>query len=48
MSFPARTAQASPEILRTVARTHEGKAGIYAAVLTEGTIRPGDEITLLP
>jgi uncharacterized protein len=41
------TAQASPEILRTVAREHDGKAGVYAAVLVEGTIRPGDEITLL-
>ena len=41
------TAQASPEILRTVAQEHDGKAGVYAAVLVEGTIRPGDEITLL-
>ena len=41
------TAQASPEILRKVAHAHEGKAGVYAAVLTEGTVRPGDEITLL-
>ncbi|MFL5281139.1 MAG: MOSC domain-containing protein [Rhodopila sp.] len=41
------TAQASPAILRTVAQAHEGKAGVYAAVLTEGTIRPGDEIVLM-
>jgi uncharacterized protein len=41
------TAQASPEVLRTVAQAHEGKAGVYGAVLVEGTIRPGDEITLL-
>jgi uncharacterized protein YcbX len=41
------TAQASPAILRTVAQAHEGKAGVYAAVLTEGTIRPGDEIVLI-
>lgn len=41
------TAQASPEVLRTVARAHDGKAGVYGAVLVEGTIRPGDEITIL-
>ena len=34
-------------MLRTVAQVHEGKAGVYSAVLVEGTIRPGDEITLL-
>jgi MOSC domain-containing protein len=42
------TAQPSPEILRTVAQAHEGKAGVYAAVLVQGTVHPGDEITLLP
>jgi uncharacterized protein len=41
------TAQASPEVLRTVARAHDGKAGVYAAVLVDGTVRPGDEIRLL-
>jgi uncharacterized protein YcbX len=41
------TAQASPEVLRTVARGHDGNAGLYAVVLVEGTIRPGDEITLM-
>ena len=41
------TAQPSPQVLRSVAQAHEGKAGIYAAVLVEGIIRPGDEITLL-
>jgi uncharacterized protein len=41
------TAEANPEVMRCVARTHDGKAGVYAAVLVEGTIRPGDEITLL-
>ena len=33
--------------MRRLARSHEGKAGIYGAVLVEGTIRPGDEIALL-
>ena len=41
------TAQPNPEIMRVLARDHEGKAGIYAAVVAEGTIRPGDEISLL-
>ena len=41
------TAQANPEVMRRLAQTHDGKAGIYGAVLVEGTIRAGDEIALL-
>jgi hypothetical protein len=41
------TAQAAPQVLRTVAQAHGGQAGVYGAVLVEGTVRPGDEITLL-
>jgi hypothetical protein len=41
------TAQPNPEVMRRVAGDHEGQAGIYGAVLVEGTIRPGDEIALL-
>jgi len=41
------TARANPEIMRRLARAHDGKAGIYAAVLVEGTIRSEDEIALL-
>ncbi len=41
------TAQASPEILRTVARGHGGMAGIYGAVVVEGTVRPGDAIVVV-
>ncbi len=41
------TAQQNPEVMRRVAREHGGKAGVYGAVLIEGTIRPGDEIALL-
>ena len=37
----------SPELIRSLARDHDGKAGIYGAVLVEGTIRPGDPIGLL-
>lgn len=41
------TAQANPEVMKRLARDHEGKAGVYGAVVVEGTIRPGDEITLI-
>ena len=41
------TSQQSPEIMRQLARNHETKAGIYAVVLVEGTVRPGDEIRLV-
>ena len=41
------TAEPNPEIMKRIARAHDGKAGIYAAVLTEGTIRPGDQVSLL-
>lgn len=41
------TAHQEPEIMRRLTRDHEGKAGIYGAVLVEGTVRPGDEIALL-
>jgi uncharacterized protein YcbX len=41
------TAQANPEIMRRVAKGHDGTAGVYAAVLVEGAISVGDEMTLL-
>lgn len=41
------TAQANPEVMKRLARDHEGMAGIYGAVLTEGSVRPGDAIALL-
>ena len=41
------TAEANAEILRKVARDHEGFAGLYGAVLVEGTVRPGDAIEVL-
>jgi uncharacterized protein YcbX len=37
----------NPEVLQTVAKAHEGRVGVYAAVLVEGTILPGDQIMLL-
>jgi MOSC domain-containing protein len=41
------TAESTPELLREVARAHQGMAGVYAAVLVEGTVRKGDAIELL-
>jgi uncharacterized protein YcbX len=40
------TAQPNPQILRTVNQAHDNKAGVYGAVLVEGTIRRGDIIDL--
>lgn len=40
------TAEQNPAVIARLARDHEGKAGIYGVVLAEGTIRPGDEISL--
>jgi uncharacterized protein YcbX len=41
------TAQQNSDVIRCVSRKHDGKAGLYAAVLTEGMIRPGDDIKLM-
>jgi len=47
ITLDPNTAEASPEVLRKVRDAHEGKAGLYGAVLIEGVVRPGDEIRLL-
>ena len=47
ITLDPNTAGARPEVLRTVRDSHEGKAGLYGAVLAEGIVRPGDEIRLL-
>ncbi len=41
------TAEPNPDVLRTVARAHEAKAGVYGAVLVEGLMKRGDPIELL-
>ncbi|MEZ5352375.1 MAG: MOSC domain-containing protein [Bryobacteraceae bacterium] len=41
------SADSNPELMRRLARDHDGKAGVYAAVLVEGILRTGDEVTLL-
>jgi uncharacterized protein YcbX len=41
------TGVANPEVARTLASNHEGKAGVYCAVLVEGKVSRGDAIELL-
>jgi len=41
------TAERNPAILGKVTKAHEGKAGVYGAVLIEGMVRIGDEIEVL-
>jgi uncharacterized protein len=41
------TAEKTPALLKTVAQTHEGMAGVYGAVLVEGMIHKGDPVELL-
>jgi uncharacterized protein len=41
------TAEKTPAILKQVAQAHDGRAGVYGAVLVEGTLRKGDPVELL-
>ncbi|MFL6584444.1 MAG: MOSC domain-containing protein [Chthoniobacterales bacterium] len=41
------TAEKEPAILKKVAQDHEGMAGVYGAVLMQGTVRRGDPVELL-
>lgn len=41
------TAAADPELIKHVAQSHEGYAGVYGAVLVEGIVKAGDRIELL-
>jgi uncharacterized protein YcbX len=41
------TAEPSGAILRQVSRAHDGMAGVYGAVLVEGTVHRGDDVELL-
>jgi uncharacterized protein YcbX len=41
------TAERDAAIPRQVVQAHDGKAGVYGAVLTEGLVRAGDAIVLL-
>ena len=41
------TAGKAPALLKKVAQAHSGMAGVYGAVLVEGTLRKGDPVELL-
>jgi uncharacterized protein YcbX len=41
------TAEKTPVVLKQVVQAHDGKIGVYGAVLVEGTIRKGDPVELL-
>ena len=41
------TGDSNPEILRKVAQAHDATAGVYSAVLVEGTVHKDDAIELL-
>ena len=41
------TGVSNPDFLRNVKQAHEGMAGVYGAVLVEGTVRKGDSVELL-
>jgi uncharacterized protein YcbX len=47
ITLDPETAAANPEVLRNVARAHDGSAGVYRAVLAEGVIRPSDPVEVL-
>ena len=48
ISVDPDTAERSPAFLKQVTDAHEARAGVYCAVLVEGTVRPGDAVELLP
>ncbi|MGH9391834.1 MAG: MOSC domain-containing protein, partial [Vicinamibacteria bacterium] len=41
------TGESSPDVLRRVAKAHNGMAGVYCAVLVEASVRKGDAIALV-
>lgn len=47
ITLDPETAEKTPAILKTVAQRHGNKAGVYGAVLVEGTLRKGDPVELL-
>ena len=45
ITLDPETAKSNPLALRHVAKNRDGMAGVYAAVLVEGTVRTGDPVT---
>ena len=46
ITLDPETGESNPEVLRKVAKSHDGMAGVYGAVIVEGTVRAGDSIEL--
>lgn len=47
ITIDPETAAKAPALLKTVAQSHGGTAGIYASVAVEGAVRKGDSVDLL-
>lgn len=47
ITFDPDTGASNPAVLKRVTQMHEGKAGVYAAVLVEGIVRLGDAVEVL-
>jgi len=47
ITLDSDTGESKPELLKKIAQGHKGMAGIYGAVLVEGTVRKGDTVELL-
>ena len=47
ITLDPESAGKAPALLKAVAQSHEGNAGIYGAVLVEGIVRKGDPVELL-
>lgn len=47
IGIDSRTAERNAAVPRHVTEAHDGKMGVYGAVLTEGVVHPGDAIVLL-
>jgi uncharacterized protein len=47
ITLDPETGAALPDVMRCVTEHHEGKAGIYAAIVAEGIVRTGDAVALI-
>jgi len=47
ISLDPDTGEHDPQVLRKVAQTNDNLAGVYCAVLVEGTVRRRDPIELV-
>jgi uncharacterized protein YcbX len=47
ISLDPDTGEHNPQVLRKVAKAHDGRAGVYCAVTVEGTLERGDSVELL-